>query len=114
MASTQSPTRIFSESPKRAALIEATEFDFNHRQVGLAVAADHLTGRLGAVIKPDLDAIRPEDDVVVGQDVTLRIDDHARPVAAPRRFARPEFELLNRIARESSVHFAGVAAASVA
>jgi hypothetical protein len=73
--------------------------DFDHRQVGLAITADHLAGRLGAVMKSDLDAIRPGDDMIVGQDVTLRIDYHARPVAAPRLFVRPEFKLLNRIAR---------------
>ena len=75
-AMTSSPTFSLLLSPRGKRRI-ACVVDLDHGHVGLGVGADHLRGRLGAVVERHGDLLGPVDDVVVGQDVAAVVVDKA-------------------------------------
>jgi hypothetical protein len=87
MAITQSPTRALSESPNLTpAAASCWAVDLQHGNVDPAVRADQLGLELGVVAQDDGNVLRPLDDVVVGDDVAIGIDDEARAERGARRF----------------------------
>jgi hypothetical protein len=51
--------------------------DLQQRDVGLGVAPDDLGLQIGVVVQNDGDLVGVGDDVIVGYDITRRIDDKA-------------------------------------
>ncbi len=51
--------------------------EFQHRQIGLLVDADHFGLELAAVVHDDVDLVGIGDDVIVGHDDARGIDDEA-------------------------------------
>ncbi len=69
IAITQSPTRIFDESPKVDGLERLLRLDLEQREIGLGVVAEDLDDlQLGAVGEVDDDLVGALDDVIVGDD----------------------------------------------
>ena len=80
IATTGSPTSIFDESPRASGVhLVGRSVDLQQRQVGGRVGADHLgvVGGLG-VAELHLDLLGAGDDVVVGQDVPVGVDQEPR------------------------------------
>ena len=79
------PTSTFDESPKvTGTSFSAGDLDLEHGHVVRGVRADDL-GLVGrAVEERDPDRVGPLDDVEVGQDVALLVDDEPRARAAWR------------------------------
>src|SRR4029078_9242458 len=61
---------------------------FQKGEVARLVGADQLRGERAIVGEIDLDFVGALDDVVVGEDVTVGGDDHARPERALSRHPR--------------------------
>ena len=70
---------------------QLVEVDLQHRDVGIGVGADRAGARAAAVAERDLDVVGAVDDVVVGEQVALGRDDHAR--------AEADLALLRHLAR---------------
>jgi hypothetical protein len=60
---------------------QVLQLDLQHRQVALRVHPDQLGLGLPPVVERHLDVVRGFDHVMVGEDVALRADDHARAQA---------------------------------
>ena len=82
MASTQSPTCAVSELPSLTVGSGRVGVDLDDRQIGGLVDADHarrtaqvLVVRVGGEL--DVDLVGLLDNVIVGDDVALGIDDEA-------------------------------------
>ena len=76
--------------------------DLHDREVGLRVGADELGGDGLAVGERDLELIRVVDDVVVGEDVALAVEHHARAHAALLH-ARPAVVVIGFMLLSSTV-----------
>ena len=70
---------------------QLVEVDLEHRDVRFRIGADRLGARRAAVAERHLDVVGAFDDVVVGEQVAGRRDDHAR--------AEADLALLGRLAR---------------
>ena len=77
-AITQSPTRIASLSPNLTAFSGFVRLDLEHGDVDLGVGADQLGAQLLPVGEDHDDLVGVGDDVVVGDDDALWVDDEAR------------------------------------
>ena len=77
MATTQSPTRRTSESPKTTAGSLIGRLDLEHGDVGLRVAADQLGRQPGVVMQNHGDLVGVLDDVVVRHDIAAGVDDES-------------------------------------
>jgi hypothetical protein len=92
--------------------------DLQQRDVGFGVAPDKLGLQIGVVVQNDVNLVGVGDHVIVGYDITRRVDDKAR--AERCAFARLSFltaplghamleevpkELLERRARRELRHF---------
>ncbi len=75
MATTQSPTRILSESPKPTAVSGLFGLDLEDGDVCLGVAADHLRFQAGIVLQDHRYFVGVLNDMVVGDHISFRIDD---------------------------------------
>ena len=60
---------------------QAPGLDPDHGEVGFGIGADDIGRRLAAIGQADLDLVGALDHVVVGQDVAVGADDHARAQA---------------------------------
>src|SRR5919199_236606 len=78
-ASTPSPTRPASGGPRGTAGQLAARVHLDDGDVGLLVGADDRAAQLLARLELDHDARHALDDVVVGEDDPLRVDDEAAP-----------------------------------
>ena len=65
----------------------ADRLHLDQRDVGVRIGPDHLGAQAAAVGQLDRDPVGALDHVVVGEDVTLLVDDEAGAGAAPRRLA---------------------------
>ena len=77
IAITGSPTRTLSESAKVAERQRSSAVDLDQREVGVRILADHLGRQLAAVLQGDGDLVGAVDDVVVGDDQAVVVDDEA-------------------------------------
>ena len=98
IASTTSPTCSRSERP-RVMTGRSRQVDLQHREVGVRVAAHDLDPGNAAVGQLHADLVEVGDNVLVGDDVTLAVDDDARTEAGlhplPKaRLDRPTQQLL--------------------
>ena len=74
---------------------QPVEPDFQHRQIGVGIGANHLGDGLAAIIQHHFDFVRTFNNVVIGQDVTTAADDHATSQTCLRLaalFTKKEFE----------------------
>ena len=79
------------------------QLDLEHREVGLGIGADHARRHLARVGERDFDLVHRLDHVVVGEDVALLADDHARAQALAA--LRPGIDLLaEEVAEQRVVH----------
>ncbi len=99
IAITQSPMRALSLSPKWVAGSGFFRIDLQQGQVGLDVAADHLGRQLGAVLQGHRDLVGILDHMIVGDDVSRRIDHKAGAQRSdmPRRIGFGTQEILEQI-----------------
>ena len=85
MAQTHSPTRSSSELPSGASGRFDTFGNVDERDVDRRIRADDLAAKRAAVRQRDGDPLGTLDDVVVGEDVAVAIDDEAAAGALPRQ-----------------------------
>ena len=87
MARTMSPTRILAELPM---VTEAKPGGGNleHSDIGARIGADDLGFELALILQGDFDVGGAIDDVIIGQDVAVGADDHARAQAVFTLLAR--------------------------
>ena len=78
IATTGSPTCTFVESPSGSGLHALGVVDLEQRDVGGRVGPDDLRLLRGAVPELHVDALGPLDDVGVGEDVPVVVDQEAR------------------------------------
>ena len=78
IAIAQSPTRSWSESPS-GSIGRLIALDLDHGDVGLGIGADDLGLERAAIVERHRDVVGVAHDVVVGQHVTLGVDDEPEP-----------------------------------
>ena len=81
----------------------AARLQAQHGDVRVAVRADELGVELALVGERHVDATRPQDHVLVGEDRAVGGDDHARAEARGREAARPRIEEVAEVLIEERI-----------
>ena len=77
IARTWSPSLSLSESAPSDGWQRLVGLDLEHGEIVLGVAGDQPGSKFGAVIECHLDRQSPVDDVIVGDDRTVGVNDEA-------------------------------------
>ncbi len=67
--------------------LDVGRIDLDDREVAVGISAHQLRGQLDAVGEGDVQRVRALDDVIIRDDVAVRIPDPPRPLAFGQRVA---------------------------